>query len=136
MILWNVMQALGDALKTIDDPPLRVYPYTETRITPPAGMVTLPRTYAYDTTFNRGADDITIPVVVFVGRVDAESSHKRLCAYVDGMGARSVKEVIEKHETTAYDIAHVLNAQFLVMTVASVELLTATFQVRVVGRGQ
>jgi hypothetical protein len=136
MILWNVMQALGDALKTISDPPLRVYPYTETRITPPAGMVTLPRTYAYDTTFNRGADDLTIPLVVFVGRVDAEASHKALCAYVDGMGARSVKEVIEKHETTAYDIAHVLNAQFLVMTVASVELLTATFQVRVVGRGQ
>jgi hypothetical protein len=136
VILWDVMQALGEALKTISDPPLRVYPYTEHRITPPAGMVTLPRTYPYDATFGRGSDDLTIPVVIFVGRVDAESSHKALCAYVDGAGSRSVKEVIEKHETTAYDIAHVLDVQFLVMTVASVDLLTATFRVRVVGRGQ
>jgi hypothetical protein len=136
MILWDVMAALGDALKTISDPPLRVYPYTEARITPPAGMVTLPRTFAYDATFGRGSDDFTVPVIIFVGRVDAESSHRALCAYVDGAGPRSVKETIEQHETTAYDIAHVLDVQFLVMTVASVDLLTATFRVRVVGRGQ
>lgn len=136
MILWDVMQALGAALRTIDDPPLRVYPYTESRVTPPAGMVTLPRTFAYDATFHRGSDDLTIPVVIFVGRVDAESSHRTLCAYVDGAGSRSVKEAIEKYETNAYDIAHVLDAQFLVMSVASVDLLTATFRVRVVGRGQ
>lgn len=136
MILWDVMQELGAALRQIADPPLRVYPYTETRITPPAGMVTLPRTYAFDTTFGRGSDDLTIPVVVFVGRVDAAASHQTLCAYVDGSGGRSVKEAIEKYETTAYDFAHVVDAQFLVMTVASVELLTATFRVRVVGRGQ
>ena len=133
MILWNVMGALGDALKTIDG--LRVYPYTEGRITPPGGMVSLPRTYAYDSTMNRGSDDIVLPVVIFVGRVDSAASHEALCAYVDGMGTRSVKEVIEKHETDAYDFAHVIDVQFLVMTVSAIELLTATFRVRVVGRG-
>lgn len=134
MILWDVMGALGDGLRTIQG--LRVYPYTEARVMPPAGMVTLPRTYAFDATFDRGSDDLTIPIVIFVGRVDAESSHRALCAYVDGAGSYSVKEAIEKYDTDAYDVAHVIDAQFLVMTVASVELLTATFRVRVVGRGQ
>jgi len=47
--------------------------------------------------------------LIFVGRVDSESSHRALCAYVDGLGTRSVKEVIEKHETDVYDFAHVLD---------------------------
>lgn len=134
MILWDVMGALGDALHTIEG--LRIYPYTEGRVMPPAAMVTLPRTFTYDTTFGRGSDDLTVPLVIFVGRVDAESSHRALCAYVDGVGTRSVKEVVEKYQTDAYDFAHVVDVQFLVMSVAGVELLTATFRVRVVGRGQ
>lgn len=133
MILTDVMEGLGAALRMIEG--LRVYPYTERRVTPPAGMVTLPRTYTYDATFSRGSDDIIIPVVIFVGQVDAESSHKALCAYVDGAGGVSMKEAIEKYDSTAYDFAHVMDVQFMVMTVAGIELLTATFRVRVVGRG-
>ena len=54
---------------------------------------------------------------------------------MDGVGGRSVKDAIESHVTTAYDIAHVLDVDFLVMTVAGVDYQTATFRVRVVGKG-
>jgi hypothetical protein len=99
-------------------------------------MVSLPRVYRYDATFDRGSDDIEIPVVVMVGRIDAESSRNALGPYVDPVGQQSVKLAIEKYSSTVWDIAHVLDVQFLVMIVASVEYLTATFRVRVVGPGR
>jgi len=134
MILVDVMDQIGAALETIDG--LRVRPYTEQRVTPPAGMVTLPTRIDYDETFGRGADAILLPVIIFVGRVDAGSSHRALGTYVDGTGAHSVKRAIEEHDPQgAYDFAHVQDAQFLVMSVAGIELLTATFRVRIVGKG-
>ena len=133
MRLFDVMADLGAALEAVDG--LRVLPYTERRVNPPQVMVALPRTYAYDATMGRGSDDLLMPVIVFVGQPDAESSQRHLSAYVDGAGATSVKEAIEKYPPTAYDFAVVQDVQFLVMAVASVDYLTATFRVRIVGKG-
>lgn len=133
MILTDVMDEIGNALETIDG--LRVRPYTEQRVTPPAAMVTLPTRIDYDITTARGSDELLLPVIIFVGRVDAGSSHRALGLYADGSGDRSIKRVIEAHTASAYDFAHVKDAQFLVMAVAGVELLTATFRVRIVGKG-
>jgi hypothetical protein len=133
MILIDVMDQLGEALDVIDG--LRVKPYTEQRINPPQAMVNLPRTYKYDLTKCRGSDDIEIPITVYVGRYDAESSRNALGQYVDGSGGLSVKEAIETHTCSAYDIAHVLDVQFLISTVTSVEYLAATFRVRLIGKG-
>ena len=133
MILVDCMDALGDALDTI--PGLRVTAYSEQRISPPHAMVNLPRTYKYDATMGRGADDIEIPVTVFVGRYDAQSSRNALGHYVDGSGGSSVKEAIEAHKTDAYDVAHVIDVQFLISTVSSTEYLAASFRVRLIGKG-
>ena len=134
MILTDVMDALGSGLATIDG--LRTRPYTEQRVTPPAVMVALPQRIDYDATMGRGSDEMIIPVVVFVGRTDAQSAHHALGLYVNGSGAQSVKAAIEAHDAGGvYDFARVLDAQFLVMTMAGVELLTATFRVRIVGKG-
>lgn len=134
MILAEVMDEIGAALETIDG--LRVKPYTEQRVTPPAAMVTLPTRIDYDETMRRGSDAILLPVVVFVGRVDAEASRNAIGPYVDGTGDRSVKQAIEAHDSHGvYDVAHVQDVQFLVMAVARVELLAATFRVRIVGKG-
>lgn len=127
------MEELGVALGTIAD--LRVKPYTEQRVNPPQAAVNLPRIYRFDSTMGRGSDDIEIPVVVYVGRNDAESSRNAIGQYVDGSGGMSVKEAIEAHTCAAYDIAHVQDVQFLVMTVAGIEYLAATFRVRIVGKG-
>lgn len=133
MILTDVMEEIGTALETIAG--LRVRPYTEQRVTPPAAMVTLPTRIDYDVSMGRGSDELLLPVIVFVGRVDAHSSHRALGHYVNGIGDRSVKQAIESHVASAYDFAHVKDSQFLIMSVANVELLTATFRVRIVGKG-
>jgi hypothetical protein len=133
MILIDVMDEIGTALKTINS--LRVHSYTEQRVQPPQAMVNLPQTYSFDSTMGRGSDDIRLPVVVYVGRFDAESSRNAIAQYVDGRGGKSVKEAIEKHECDAYDFAHVMDVQFIISTVSGTEYLAATFRVRVVGKG-
>lgn len=133
MILSDVMDQLGEALSAIEG--LRVKPYTEQRVSPPVAQVNLPRTYTYDATMGRGSDDIEIPITVYVGRFDAESSRNALGRYVDGTGGLSVKQAIEAHTCSAYDFAVVIDVQFLISTVASVEYLAATFRVRLVGKG-
>lgn len=133
MRLVDVMDALGQALGAVEG--LRVKPYTERRVNPPQALVTLPRSYSYDATMGRGSDDIELRVVVYVGQVDAESARNAIGAYVDGVGGLSVKDAIETFVTTAYDIAHVLDVDFPVATVAGVEYQTAAFRVRVVGKG-
>jgi hypothetical protein len=132
--LTDAMNDLGEALKTI--PGLRVKPYNEQRVMAPMAMISLPRVYSYDATFQRGSDDIEIPIVVMVGRIDAEASRNAIGPYVDPHGTQSIKLAIEKYQSNVWDIAHVLDVQFLVMVVSSVEYLTATFRVRVVGSGR
>jgi hypothetical protein len=127
------MDQLGEALSVVAG--LRVRPYTEQRIMPPMALVNLPRTYKFDATMARGSDDIEIPITVYVGRYDAESSRNALGRYVDGSGGLSVKEAIETHTCSAYDIAHVIDVQFMISTVSSVEYLAATFRVRLIGKG-
>ena len=133
MLLSDCMDELGTALETIEG--LRVKPFTEQRINPPQAQVNLPRTYAYDATMGRGSDDIEIPVVLYVGRYDAESSRNAIGRYVDGTGDASVKQAIEAHKCTAYDFAVVLDVQFIISSVSGVEYLAATFRVRLVGKG-
>jgi len=134
MILREVMDDLGEALKVIDG--LRVKPYTEQRVMAPMAMVSLPRTYSYDATFDRGSDDIEIPIVVMVGRIDAEPARNALGPYVDPTGPDSIKAAVENHKSTVWDIAHVIDVQFLVMASSGTEYLTATFRVRIVGSGR
>lgn len=133
MILSDCMVELGTALETIEG--LRVKSYTEQRINPPMATVNLPRVYTYDSTYGRGSDDIELPILVYAGRFDAESSRNAISQYVDGRGGKSVKVAIETHQPTAYDIAHVMDAQFMITAVAGTDYLTATFRVRLVGKG-
>ncbi|HEU5456793.1 MAG TPA: hypothetical protein VFU85_14040 [Nocardioides sp.] len=134
MDLIAVMDEIGDALAAIPD--LRVKSYTESRIIPPVVMVALPRRYPFDQTMGRGSDEIEIPIVLFVGRVDAGSALRSLGRYVAGSGEYSIKEAIEKHLPVAFDVAHVLDVSFVVATVATVDFLTATFRCRVFGPGE
>ena len=135
MILSDCMDELGTALAAVEG--LRVKSYTEQRVNPPMATVNLPRVITYDATYGRGSDDIELPIVVYAGRFDAESSRNAISQYVDGRGGMSVKEAIESHPPAAgvYDIAHVMDASFLITAVAGVDYLTATFRVRLVGKG-
>lgn len=133
MNLNDVRTELGTALATISG--LNTFPFYVDRVTPPAAVVAWPDPYSYDSTFGRGSDTATFPVVVLVGKVDAESAAAELGAYCDGSGDRSVKAVIEAHTPTAYDSARVESVEFAVVTSAGVEYLSATFNVHVIGNG-
>jgi hypothetical protein len=131
--LISIMDGLGTACDTIDG--LRVTPYPENRVNPPQVQVSYPRRYSYDETYGNGCEDVETSVVVFIGGRDAQSTRNAIGQYVDGIGGTSIKEAIESHVTTAWDIAHVIDAEFIIATVAGVEYQSVMFRVRVLGKG-
>jgi hypothetical protein len=130
--LGNVMDELGTALEAIDG--LRVHPYYADRITPPSAVVAWPD-IDYDATFGRGADRLTVPVYVLVGKVDARSSRDRLAVYLDGGDTKSVKAALEGGTYTACDSVRVTSATVESIEVAAVEYLGGVFQVDIIGQG-
>lgn len=133
MDLAAVMDDLGTALEGITG--LRVFPYWADRITPPAAVVGWPDPLTYDSTLTRGADQVELPVIVMVGKVDSRTARDAVAAYANGSGASSVKAVIEAHDATAYDSARVTRAEFGSISVAGVDYLAATFYIDIFGSG-
>jgi hypothetical protein len=83
----------------------------------------------------RGPDQVELPVMVMVGKVDARSSRDAVAAYANGSGSGSVKAAIESHTPTAYDSARVTRCEFGVISVAGTEYLAATFYLDIIGSG-
>lgn len=133
MNLADVMDELGTALGTVVG--LRVFPYSASRITPPAAVVGWPETLDYDATMGRGSDRATLPVTVLTGMVDARSARDDLAQYCDGSGSKSIKTVLEAGNYTACDSVTVRSVRFEAVTVASIEYLSATFDVDIFGEG-
>lgn len=132
MDIGDVMDALGAAVDTIAG--VRVFPYWADKITPPAAIVSWPD-IDYDTTYARGADRLTVPVSLVVGKVDARSARDDLSRFLDGSGAASVKAAIDGHSTAAWDSARVTRAEVAVISVAGISYLGAEFAVDIVGSG-
>lgn len=133
MNLADVMDEIGTALEGIDG--LRVFPYWADRITPPAAIVAWPDPVTYDATMGRGADQMTLPLFVLVGRFDARSTRDRLAVYLDGSGDSSVKAVLEAHTWTSCDSVRVASATVDSYTVAAVDYLGAEFSLDIFGTG-
>ena len=134
MRLTEIMDHLALACGSIEG--LRATPYPENRVNPPQAMVSYPRRYSYDESFGNGTEDVELSVVAFVGGRDAGAVRDALGQYVDGIGGTSIKQAIESHITTVWDIAHVIDAEFIIATVAGVEYQSAMFRVRVLGKGK
>ncbi len=135
MNLAEVMQELADRLDTIAG--LRVHAYPPDKITPPAAVVTYPDGIDYDSAYARGADRLTVPVVLLVGRVSARASRADIARFADGSGTASVKAVLEAAAPayTKFDSVRVVRAVFNVIAVAGTEYLAATFTLDVFGKG-
>lgn len=133
MNIAAVMDELGTALEAVDG--LRVFPYSADRIVPPAAIVGWPDPITYDATMARGADRLTAPLFVLVGRLDARTSRDRLAKYLAGAGDDSVKAAVEAGTYTAFDSVRVQEARVDGFTVAGVEYLGATFQLDLIGTG-
>jgi hypothetical protein len=129
----EVMDELGTVLATIEG--LRTFPYNADRITPPAAIVGWPDPISYDATMVRGADRMTLPLIVVVGRYDARNTRTRLAKYLDGAGADSVKTVLEAAEHTSFDSLRVTEARSDSYQIGGVEYLGAEFSLDIVGPG-
>jgi hypothetical protein len=133
VILGDVMQAIADRLDTIDG--LRCFGYPQPAVTPPAAIVSYPEKIAFDQTYVRGKDRITLPLVVVVGKAHDRSTRDRVGVYCDGSGTSSVKAVLESGTYTAFDEVVVTDAEFDVVDIAGTDYLAALFNLDIVGAG-
>jgi hypothetical protein len=134
MILEDVMDELGDCLNKVS--PLRVHPYEEKKVTPPAALISLPQAISFDQTYGRGQDKVTIEVTVLVSETGgARVTRSAIAPYADGSGTMSIKQAIEQHQYTSCDTVLVKSARFDVVTIAGVRYLAVIFSVEITGQG-
>jgi len=117
------------ALSTLDG--LTVSGYITGNIQPPHAVVRL-ASGSYDSVMARGADDLTLQVVLFVTRADDPDGLTVLDRYVAGHGERSIKTLLEDSDYTGLSEALVRVRSYEVgYTSASdgSEFLAATFAV-------
>ena len=134
MDLAAVMDDLAGTLEdTITD--LRVYASPPGSVQPPAAIVSYPERIAFDETYARGMDRITLPVVVVVGRPTDRSTRDTMAAYCAGSGDSSIKAALEGGTYSACDTVRVASAEFDVVTIGAVDYLAATFSIDITGSG-
>jgi hypothetical protein len=131
--LADVMDELADALDGIAG--LQVVAFPAKTIVPPAAIIDFPEVLAFDATFARGTDTITIPVHVAVGDIWDRNTRDALSRFCDGSGAASVKAVLEAGTYTACDTVHVTGAEFAQIVLAGVAYFGASFTVEIAGPG-
>lgn len=133
MIVSDVMQEVADQLKTIDG--LRVHAYPAATINAPAAVVAYPSDYEFDATYGRGMDQMTLNVIVWVGKPVERTTRDRISAYLNGSGTSSVKEVLESHTYTSLDVLRVASADLDVYTMNGADYLVAVFELAIAGQG-
>ena len=125
-----VTDELAAALEVI--PGLRVSPFPLDRITPPTAMVGWPAR-TYDITLRRGADQLTVPVLVAVAATDPRVMRETLAPYRAGSGPMSVKAALHGGTYTACDAVRVTEARTEPVSIADVVYMAAIFDVIVIG---
>lgn len=134
MNLAAVMNQVGDRLDTIAG--LNVYRYPTEAVSPPAAVVAFPEMLDYDQTYGRGSDQLTLNVLVAVGRPTARVSWSRLAAYCDGTGPKSIKATVEAPPAyAAFHEVRVASAEFDVVPFAGTDYLAALFTLAIFGGG-
>lgn len=123
------MDAIGTRLRTISG--LRVYDHPADSIAVPAAIVSHPDTVTYDTTYGRAADMAVFQVTVIVGKVSDRVSRDQLEEYRAGVGAKSVKTVLDGDLGAVIKTGRVTQASALTLTVGGVEYAAATFDYEV-----
>lgn len=133
MIVDDVADELVTRLRTISG--LRVYKGAPGSVSTPAAVVFLPGEKTFSLTYSRGMDHLVWPVLVLAGKVDDSTVVKRLGSYLDGAGAKSVKQVLETGTYTSFDAIFVASASTDPETWGDASYAGALFTVNIYGRG-
>ena len=111
---------------------LTVFGFVPDSIEPPTAVVGVVDNIEYDTAMARGADTYSIPVFLYVSRVDAQDT---LDAFLASSGSSSVKTQIESDVTLGgvANSARVVEADnYGVYTINNIDYLGCEFTVEVI----
>jgi hypothetical protein len=93
----SIRAGLKTNLETISG--LTVYDYVPDFLEPPIAIIAPLNTLNYDSTMARGADTYEVPVILYISRIDAETSQDTVDSYLVASGANSIKAAIESDGT-------------------------------------
>jgi hypothetical protein len=127
------MDEIAARLDTIEG--LRVHAHPIGKITPPAAIVSYPDTLEFDKTYGRGMDQMSLPVVLVVGRAVDRAARDELAAYCKGAGERSIKAVLESGAYAALDTIRVVGIDFDVVAIAAIDYIAGVFTLDIGGQG-
>ena len=114
---------------------LTVFGFVPDSIEPPTAVVGVVDNIEYDTSMSRGADTYSIPVFLYVSRVDAQDAQDTLDAFLASSGSSSVKTQIESDSTLGgvANSARVVEADnYGVYTINNIDYLGCEFTVEVI----
>ena len=114
---------------------LTVFGFVPDSIEPPTAVVGVVDNIEYDTSMSRGADTYSIPVFLYVSRVDAKDAQDTLDAFLASSGSSSVKTQIESDVTLGgvANSARVVEADnYGVYTINNIDYLGCEFTVEVI----
>lgn len=134
MIIENVMDEIGAALDTVNG--LRVHSYDEDKVVPPAALISLPTGINFLAAYGRGMDEMTLVVTLLVSRTGGGRTRRAAIApYADGVGPKSVKKALERHQYRSCDVVAVASAEFANIKMNEATYLGVIFTVNIAGQG-
>jgi len=114
---------------------LTVFGFVPDSIEPPTAVVGVVDNIEYDTSMSRGADTYSIPVFLYVSRVDAQDAQDTLDAFLASTGSSSVKAQVESDITLggeAQSVRVVEADNYGVYTINNIDYLGCEFTVEVI----
>ena len=114
---------------------LTVFGFVPDSIEPPTAVVGVVDNIEYDTSMARGADTYSIPVFLYVSRIDAQDSQDTLDAFLASSGSSSVKAQVESDITLggqAQSVRVVEADNYGVYTINNIDYLGVEFMIEVI----
>ena len=131
--LSSIRSGIATNLENISS--LTVFGFVPDSIEPPTAVVGVVDNIEYDTSMSRGADTYSIPVFLYVSRVDAQDAQDTLDAFLASSGSSSVKTQIESDVTLGgvANSARVVEADnYGVYTINNIDYLGCEFTIEVI----
>lgn len=117
---------------------LNITPYQAESVSPPAVLFDVPDGWKYNQLHGRGAELVTLPVMLLVGRSSARSARTKIEEFANSGGPQSVKRILDNTTTNVYDSCHavtVREAEVDNIQVAEIVYLGIVFKVDIFGPG-
>ena len=131
--LSSIRSGIATNLENISS--LTVFGFVPDSIEPPTAVVGVVDNIEYDTSMSRGADTYSIPVFLYVSRVDAQDAQDTLDGFLASSGSSSVKTQIESDVTLGgvANSARVVEADnYGVYSINNIDYLGCEFTVEVI----